>query len=55
MNILEFFAFLLFFGGLIFVLCYCFRYETKRQKRFETRQERLVVALEGLRDSFFRS
>ena len=53
MDILDFIAFLLFLGVIIFAVCYCFQYETKRQKRFEERQERFVLAIEELRDYFY--
>mgnify|MGYP001191519428 CR=1 FL=1 len=48
MNVLEFIAFLIVFGGLIFACCYCYRYETKRQKRWEERQDRFVASLEDI-------
>lgn len=53
MDILSFILYLIFFGGLIFAVCYCFQYEAKRQKRFEERQERYVLAIEELRDYFY--
>lgn len=52
MDILDFITFLIVLGGLIFALCYCYQYETKRQKRFEELQERYVHAIEELRDYF---
>ena len=53
MNILEIVVLLLFFGIVIFSCFYCCYCESKRQKRFEERQERFVVALEELRDYFY--
>lgn len=53
MDILDFITFLIVLGGLIFAICYCYQYETKRQKRFEERQERYVLAIEELRDYFY--
>lgn len=53
MDILDFITFLIVFGGLIFAICYCYRYDAKCQKRFEERQERFVHAIEELRDYFY--